>query len=106
MADLTQEEWTKKFEADSNAVLIDVRSEGEYSQGHIPNSLLIDIYKGQGFIYEIDELDKSKSYYVYCRSGVRSRQACAIMNKLGFDSAYNLIGGIINWKGEIAFPEH
>ena len=44
MADLTQEEWTKRYEADENAVLIDVRSEGEYNQGHIPNTILIDIW--------------------------------------------------------------
>lgn len=106
MADLSQEEWTKRYEADENAVLLDVRSEGEFLQGHIPNALLIDIYKGQGFIYEVDELDKTKNYYVYCRSGARSGQACAVMNQLGFDNAYNLLGGIINWRGEIVFPEH
>ena len=106
MADLSQEEWTKRYNEDENAVLLDVRTEGEYYQGHIPNSILIDIYKGQGFIYKIDELDKSKNYYVYCRSGARSGQACRIMNKLGFDNAYNLVGGIINWKGDIVFPEH
>ena len=106
MADLSQEEWTKRYNEDENAVLLDVRTEGEYYQGHIPNSILIDIYKGQGFIYKIDELDKSKNYYVYCRSGARSGQACRIMNKLGFENAYNLVGGIINWKGDIVFPEH
>ena len=106
MADLSQEEWTKRYNEDDNAVLLDVRTEGEYYQGHIPNSILIDIYKGQGFIYKIDELDKSKNYYVYCRSGARSGQACRIMNKLGFENAYNLVGGIINWKGDIVYPEH
>ena len=106
MADLSQEEWTKRYNEDENAVLLDVRTEGEYYQGHIPNSILIDIYKGQGFIYKIDELDKSKNYYVYCRSGARSGQACRIMNKSGFKNAYNLVGGIINWKGDIVFPEH
>lgn len=106
MADLSQKEWTKRYNEDHNAVLLDVRTEGEYYQGHIPNSILIDIYKGQGFIYKIDELDKSKNYYVYCRSGARSGQACRIMNKLGFDNAYNLVGGIINWKGDIVFPEN
>ena len=51
MADLTQEEWKKRYEADKNAVLLDVRSEGEYNQGHIPNTILIDIYKGQGLTF-------------------------------------------------------
>ncbi|MGB2761319.1 MAG: rhodanese-like domain-containing protein, partial [Maribacter stanieri] len=44
----------------------------------------------------------TKNYYVYCRSGNRSGQACAIMKNLGFDTAYNLQGGFMNWEGETA----
>ena len=99
--DLTQEEWASELEKDENAVILDVRTEGEVLQGIIPNAINIDIYKGQGFIYRLEELDKTKNYYVYCRSGSRSRQACSIMNRLGFQNAYNLMGGILDWKGEI-----
>ncbi len=100
--DLTQEEWASELENDKNAVILDVRTQGEVEEGIIPNAIHIDIYKGQGFIYELDQLDKTKNYYVYCRSGSRSRQACSIMNKLGFENAYNLMGGIIQWDGEIS----
>ena len=99
--DLTQEEWASELKNDSNAVVLDVRTEGEVIQGIIPNAINIDIYKGQGFIYMLEELDKTKNYYVYCRSGSRSRQACSIMNRLGFQNAYNLMGGILDWNGEI-----
>jgi rhodanese-related sulfurtransferase len=99
--DLTQEEWASKLKNDTNAVVLDVRTEGEVMQGIIPNAINIDIYKGQGFIYRLEELDKTKNYYVYCRSGSRSRQACSIMNRLGFENAYNLIGGVLDWEGEI-----
>lgn len=99
--DLTQEEWASELEKDENAVILDVRTEGEVLQGIIPNAINIDIYKGQGFIYRLEELDKTKNYYVYCRSGSRSRQACSIMNRLGFENAYNLMGGILDWQGEI-----
>jgi len=99
--DLTQEEWYSELKKDPNAVVLDVRTEGEVQQGIIPNAIHIDIYKGQGFIYRLEELDKTKNYYVYCRSGSRSRQACSIMNRLGFQNAYNLMGGILDWKGEI-----
>jgi rhodanese-related sulfurtransferase len=99
--DLTQEEWASKLKNDPNAVVLDVRTEGEVMQGIIPNAINIDIYKGQGFIYRLEELDKTKNYYVYCRSGSRSRQACSIMNRLGFENTYNLMGGVLDWEGEI-----
>lgn len=99
--DLTQDEWASELKNDPNAVVLDVRTEGEVMQGIIPNAINIDIYKGQGFIYRLEELDKTKNYYVYCRSGSRSRQACSIMNRLGFKNAYNLVGGILDWQGEI-----
>jgi rhodanese-related sulfurtransferase len=105
MADLSQKDWTKKLEEDNNSIVIDVRTQDEVDAGMIPHSIHIDIYKGQGFIDEINQLDKAKSYYVYCRSGARSGQACTLMNQLGFDNAYNLVGGINDWKGEIAFQK-
>ncbi|WP_339756236.1 rhodanese-like domain-containing protein [uncultured Winogradskyella sp.] len=103
MANLTQQDWIKQLEEDNNYVVLDVRTQEEVDLGKIPNSIHIDIYKGQGFIYELQELDKTKNYYVYCRSGNRSGQACAIMNQLGFENAYNLVGGFNEWKGEIAY---
>ena len=101
MADLSQEKWAQQLENDENAVILDVRTEDEVADGFIPNAKNIDIYKGQAFVDEIEALDKSKNYYVYCRSGARSGQACAIMNQLGFESAYNLIGGFMAWTGDV-----
>jgi len=99
--DLTQEEWASDLENDNNAVILDVRTLAEVEEGIIPNAIHIDIYKGQGFVDELKELDKTKNYYVYCRSGNRSRQACAIMNQLGFENAFNLMGGFMEWDGEV-----
>lgn len=101
MANLSQTEWTEQLNADDNAVILDVRTEAEVAEKKIPNSINIDIYKGQGFVYQVEELDKSKNYYVYCRSGARSAQACSIMNQLGFDNTYNLLGGILEWTGDV-----
>lgn len=100
--DLSQNDWTSQLKTDTKAVVLDVRTEEECSEGIIPNAITIDIYKGQGFIYQLEELDKSKNYYVYCKAGGRSAQACSIMNQLGFENAYNLLGGFMNWKGEVA----
>ena len=101
MADISQEEWAEQLNADDNAFILDVRTSKEVSEGYIPNASNIDIYLGQQFLAELEKLDKSKSYYVYCRSGNRSRQACAIMNSIGFENAYNLEGGIIAWQGDV-----
>ncbi|MCK7591475.1 rhodanese-like domain-containing protein [Subsaxibacter sp. CAU 1640] len=101
MSDLTQHQWLEQLTNDSNAVILDVRTQAEVNEGKIPNALHIDIYKGQGFIEEVDALDKSKNYYVYCKAGARSAQACAVMNQLGFKNAYNLIGGFSQWTGAV-----
>lgn len=100
--DLTQEEWEEQLANDENAYILDVRTPEEVADGYIPNSTNIDIYLGQGFLDEIGKLDKSKNFYVYCRSGNRSGQACAIMKSIGIANAYNLEGGFMNWEGEVS----
>ena len=100
MSDLNQETWTKQLKSDNNAVVLDVRTQAEVAEGVIPKAIHIDIYKGQGFIDEVEKLDKSKNYYVYCKAGGRSAQACAVMEQLGFNETYNLLGGFSEWKGE------
>lgn len=101
MENLSQDEWVEQLENDSNAVILDVRTDGEVAEGKIPNSLHIDIYKGEEFISEVEKLDKSKNYYIYCRSGNRSGQACKIMEQIGFENTYNLIGGMMQWEGDV-----
>jgi rhodanese-related sulfurtransferase len=103
--DLLQNDWIKQLEEDKNAVVLDVRTQEEIELGVIPNAIHIDIYKGQGFIYEVDKLDKTKNYYVYCKAGGRSAQACAVMNQLGFENTYNLVGGFSQWQGEVVLIE-
>ncbi|MCG2459639.1 rhodanese-like domain-containing protein [Flavobacteriaceae bacterium F89] len=98
---LSQEEWEEQLEQDDNAFILDVRTEEELEEGYIPGATNIDFYLGAEFAEKLQTLDKSKNYYVYCRSGNRSGQACAIMNSMGFKNAYNLEGGFMNWDGEI-----
>ncbi|MDA8768805.1 rhodanese-like domain-containing protein [Winogradskyella sp.] len=102
MADLQQKDWTKLLFEDNNSVVLDVRTLDEVEElGIIPEALHIDIFKGQGFIDEIQKLDTSKNYFVYCKAGGRSAQACAIMNQLGFEKTYNLLGGFTEWEGKV-----
>ncbi len=101
MKNLTQEQWKDALEKDDNSQILDVRTEEEFVAGFIPGAINIDIYKGQGFLDEVNDLDKSKNYYIYCRSGARSGQACALMQQQGFEDTNNLMGGILEWDGEI-----
>lgn len=88
--------FSDKFKNDSNSVILDVRTKGEYAEGHIPGSKLIDIMSPT-FLQEIEQLDKSKNYYVYCRSGNRSYHAGMAMLRVGFQTVYNLQSGILDW---------
>lgn len=100
MQDLTQSQWHERLVQDDNALILDVRTQLEVEEGMIPKALLIDIQNAPDFIRKANELDKSKNYYVYCRSGSRSAQACMILNSLGFPNTYNLLGGILEWEGK------
>ena len=101
MSNLTQNEWAEQLAAHPQAVVLDVRTEEEFESGYIPNAQNIDLRMGQGFIDALQELDKEQTYFVYCRSGARSAQACQLMGQLGFQTAYNLLGGIMEWEGEV-----
>ena len=98
---LSQEDWAEQLKQDEKAFILDVRTEEELEEGYIPGATNIDFYLGAEFAEELEKLDKSKNYYVYCRSGNRSGQACAIMNSMGIKNAYNLEDGFMNWDGEI-----
>ena len=101
MEDLSQEAWKKQLDNTTDAVVLDVRTGAEVAGGVIPNAIHLDIYKGQEFINALEALDKSKSYFVYCRSGKRSGSACRMMQDLGFKTALNLKGGILDWTGDV-----
>jgi len=97
---LDQISWQEKLNNDNSPVILDVRTEEEYEEKHIPGSVNINFYDPSNFISEINKLDKSKSYYIYCRTGVRSENSCILMLELGFNKLYNLVGGIQEWKGK------
>lgn len=86
---------------DKSVVIIDVRTPGEVSQGYIKGADLFIDFNGSDFEKKINELDKNKTYYVYCRSGARSGNASSYMVKNGFKDVYNITGGIIKYSGEI-----
>lgn len=81
----------QQFKSNKNAQIVDVRTSGEYSSGHIRGSVNIDI-NSSSFMDKIKKLDPNKTYYVHCKSGARSRMASAMMHRQGL-KVVNLMGG-------------
>ena len=82
-----------------DAVILDVRTPGEFAGGKIRGARNLDIMS-RDFVNQIKNLPKDKTYLVYCRSGNRSGQACEIMADMGFKKLKNLAGGIMRWPFE------
>lgn len=92
-------EFRAAFATDANAVLLDVRTAAEVAERHIPGSIHIDVMQPD-FTVNVLDLDPAKNYYVYCRSGGRSAQACMILEESGFTGRIvNLAGGITGYDG-------
>ena len=96
-------EMVAKEKNNADFIILDVRTPGEYEDGHLPNARLIDI-KSDRFSEKIDKLDRNKTYLVYCRSGKRSKMAQEKMKAMGFKNVLNMLGGFIGWAdGENAY---
>lgn len=92
--DISPEEFKNKLEKD-RGVIIDVRTHGEYSEGHLKETDLQHDYLNGEFQQQLGSLDREKTYYLYCRSGNRSGKAARIMKMQGFENVYN-VGGYEN----------
>ena len=86
-------------ESNADFIILDVRTPEEYATERIAESALLDFY-AEEFEDELNKLDKSKTFLVYCRSGNRSNKAVNIMRDLGFIEVSDIGGGINQWKAE------
>lgn len=94
---LDPQSFEKKLKEVTDPILIDVRTQNEYAQGHLANALLIDI-NSNDFKSRANKLDKSKPVFVYCKAGSRSSAAADVLSDLGFNEIYDLNGGIMAWQ--------
>ncbi len=103
MKNLSQQEWVAALSQQQEAKILDVRTLPEIEEGKIPEAINLDILKPQDFMDRVEKLDKSYHYFVYCKAGSRSAQACALMQQLGFEHTYNLRGGFSEWNGAVEY---
>lgn len=101
MKAVNQQQWEQGLLHYPQAVILDVRTDAEWNEGHLPGASQLDISKADAFVQAVSEMDRNQHYFIYCRSGVRSANACQYMERLGFLNTYNLDGGILAWRGPI-----
>lgn len=94
---LAPQAFIKQAKADTTSIILDVRTPGEYNEEHLAGAQQLDFLNSEAFDAGIKLLDKSHTYYVYCRSGKRSHNACIKMKKQGL-KVFDMEGGILNWK--------
>ena len=93
------EVFEKKIQETPNAILLDVRTSGEFGGGHLPKATNID-FRSADFAEQIKKLSKDKPVLIYCLSGGRSAQAAELMRKEGFQVT-ELKGGYLKWTTKL-----
>ena len=93
---LDAEAFDQMVRESSEEIILDVRTRGEFEDGHIPGAVLIDVNESD-FKEKANSLDKSKPDFVYCAAGIRSEKAAAILKDSGFKTIYHLEGGLKSW---------
>ncbi len=91
------ETFEKMSKKKKKTVILDVRTPQEVAEGHLAGAKNIDV-QDELFQQNIEQLDKNKTYLLYCRSGKRTAVAGAKMKAAGFKKVYMLDGGITSWK--------
>ncbi len=94
---LKASDYHNKLEATTDARLIDVRTPGEFRDGHLPGSININ-WEGDAFKEEVRIFDKNQPIFVYCQAGGRGTSAAHYLSEQGFKEVYNLDGGFMEWQ--------
>ena len=94
---LDYKEFKKQVE-NTNVQLFDVRTPDEYIMGHIEGAINVDFKNDEVFDSFFNDLNKSDTIYLYCRSGNRSKKSADKLISLGFQKIYDLDGGFIEWN--------
>lgn len=96
---ITAEEAKQIMDSEEGYIILDVRTQEEYDQGHIPGAILIPDTEIKAKAEEV-LTDKDQLLLVYCRSGRRSKLAAEALVELGYTNIKEF-GGIIDWPYEV-----
>lgn len=96
---ISADEFRKRISEDQNGVLLDVRTPDEVAGGKIEGAMNID-FRAPDFAEKVNQLDKTKTYYLYCAGGSRSRKAAEVMKSNDFKRIYELDGGYNGWSSQ------
>jgi thioredoxin 1 len=88
-----------QLKKDPSVQLLDVRTPGEFNNGHIPNAMNANI-NDKHFEDKVSALDKTKPVYVYCLSGGRSNTAAKQLRAAGFNNVIEMPGGMMEWRAK------
>ncbi len=94
LVNLDYPSFVQQYKANNASVLLDVRTEDELFDALREDVLHID-YLSSDLADLLEDLDRSKHYFVYCRTGRRSVRVCTLLRNAGFEHIYNLDGGMI-----------
>ena len=95
----TAKEFSEKISETKNPQIIDVRTPEEYETGHITNAHNFN-WNDDDFLKNVADLDKTKPVFVYCLSGGRSSDAAAALRKEGFNTVFEMPGGMMEWRAK------
>lgn len=97
---ITQEEAERMMAQEEDYMIVDVRREDEYAEGHIPGAILIPNESIQEYEAPDELKDSDQIILVYCRTGRRSKEAAEKLARMGYSRVYEF-GGIVDWEGEV-----
>lgn len=97
---LSYSEFKLKLRSAKRAKLIDLGSREEFDELHIPGSVNYDNHNPE-FNRVLELMDRTRPYFIYCRSGERSEAVMRIMEEMGFRRVYSLLSGLPSWNGTL-----
>lgn len=99
LLNMNAEQFQDAIQNTPNSLVIDVREPGEFKAGHIAGAVNYPLSQLNN---RVENVTSDRRLFIYCQSGMRSRQAGRILSKKGYTNIVNLQGGFMSWKGKTA----